>query len=82
MAAVSKQLVYKETGGFYKNVYKDGLKGWLMCTLTSLGLPKPCSREATVYVAKLKQELDQNWHIYQKARRVWPQKPHGKETKV
>lgn len=28
-----------------------------------------------VYVSKMRQELDKNYHIYQMNRRVWAQKP-------
>lgn len=34
-----------------------------------------------VYLAKFRKEIDAGWHIYQKARRVWAQKPF-EETKA
>lgn len=32
--------------------------------------------------AKLRQELDQNWHLYQQVKRVWAQKPIDEPKKA
>lgn len=34
------------------------------------------AEEVLVYVAKMRQEVDQNWHVYQHAKRVWAQRPY------
>ena len=31
-----------------------------------------------VWIAFLRRELDQNWHVYQRSKRVWAQKPYDK----
>lgn len=64
---------------------QGGLEGWIMFFLTRFA-PKPwTAEEVLVYVAKMRQEVDRNWHIYQHAKRVWAQKPYDTEkteTKV
>lgn len=52
-----------------------------MWFLTKWGSPTPWSpEEVQVYVAKLRTELDANWHVYQKVKRVWAQKPYDTAT--
>lgn len=47
------------------------------------GAPQPWSEEqVTVYVAKMREELDKNYHIYQTNRRVWAQKPYDAPKSV
>lgn len=35
-----------------------------------------------VYVAKARNEIDAGYHIYNKARRAWAQKPYNEEPKA
>ncbi len=35
-----------------------------------------------VYTAKMRHEIDQPWQLYQKATRVWAQKPYDSQAKV
>lgn len=45
--------------------------------LTHFGTDKPWSQEeTTVYVAKMRQELDAKYHLWQMNTRVWAQKPY------
>ena len=75
--------VYKDAGRVNKKQILSGLEGWLMYFLTQHGDPTPWSpEEVQVLVAKFRKELDAGWHIYQKAKRVWAQKPFDKEQKV
>ncbi len=54
----------------------------MLYILTSFGKPEPWSPgECQVWFAKLRRELNKNWHIYQKGFRVWAQKPFD-EPKV
>lgn len=47
-----------------------------MYSLTKFGAPEPWTNEQVqVYLMQARTELAQNWHIYQKAKRVWAQKP-------
>ena len=70
---------------------KSGLEGWCMLLLTStshpflavskltikeFGSPTPWTpEEVTVYCAKLRNELDEGYHIFQYHRQVYAQKP-------
>ena len=54
-----------------------------MLTGSQFGKPKPWSTEQVqVYLAKIRKEVDSGWHIYQRARRVWAQKPFDEPKKV
>ncbi len=48
--------------------------------LTKYGAPTPWRyEEAQVYLAKVRNELDAGYHCYQKAKRVWAQKPFDEQ---
>lgn len=56
--------------------------------MTNFGEPEPWSvEEVHVYAAKVRKELEMGYHIYNKSRRVWAQKPFeakkvGQEVEV
>ena len=51
--------------------------------LTRFGLPTPWApEEVIVYIAKLRKELDQNYHIFNWHNRVWAQKPFDAPKEV
>lgn len=48
-----------------------------MWLLTKFGTPTPWTvEEAQIYLTKFRNELKENWHIYNNAKRVWAQKPY------
>lgn len=66
-----KLSVYKDAGWACKEQFLRGVEGYVMWFLTH-NQPNPWSvEEVQVYLAKLKNEVNQGWHIYQKARRIW-----------
>lgn len=71
-----KHPVYKEAGTMNRMMFRQGLEGWIVWTLTNAGWS---AAEVQVYCAKMKQELDSNYHIYQWNRRIWAQKPYDDE---
>lgn len=56
---------------------KTGLEDWLMYLMTALGEPEPWTREEVLeYAERVREELKRGYHIYNKAKRVWAQKPY------
>ena len=54
-----------------------------MFLLTHFGTPQPWTQEEVmVFTAKVRKEIDSGYHIYNKARRVWAQKPYDEKTKA
>ena len=77
LGAWAKGVLYKEAGAMNLEHYKEGLEGWIMWVFTKYGEPEPWSAEQVqVYVKELKEELDKGYHIYQRGKRIWAQKPY------
>lgn len=73
----AKHPIYKDAGRVNLVQMTTGLDGWLMWLMTNFGEPEPWSAEEVyVYAAKLRRELEKGYHIYNKSRRVWAQKPY------
>ena len=54
-----------------------------MWALQEFGAPSPRSpNEIEVWVAKLRNEIDQGYHIYNDNKRVWAQKPFDSKPKA
>lgn len=65
-----KHPIYKDAGRVKAAEVKSGIEGWSLYLLTKFGEPEPWSlEEAKVLVAKIKNDIDAGYHIYQKARR-------------
>lgn len=68
--------VYKDAGRVNHAQWMSGAEGWAMWLLTKHGSPEPWPVEKVGdYIEKIKGELARGYHIYQKSRRVWAQKP-------
>lgn len=51
--------------------------------LSKFGAPSPWSpAEIEVWVAKLRNEIDQGYHVYNMNKRVWAQKPYDAASKA
>lgn len=76
------QKVYKDAGRVAKMHYLSGVEGWTIFMLTHFGQPQPWSIEKVqVWLAKVRNEINAGYHIYQKARRVYAQKPFDEPKK-
>ena len=53
-----------------------------MYFLTKHAEPAWGAEEVHILVSKIKAEIESGWHLYQKATRVWAQKPFDKEEKA
>ena len=70
------QKVYKDAGRVAKMHYLSGVEGWTVFMLTHFGQPQPWSiDQVQVWLANVRNEINAGYHIYQKARRVYAQKP-------
>ncbi|CAG8386125.1 unnamed protein product [Penicillium salamii] len=78
----AKNQKYKEAGVVNYHHWMSGMEGWSMWLLTKFGAPKPWSHdEVIVYIARLRAELKKpQYHIYERARRVWARKPFPGEV--
>ncbi|KAJ6015156.1 hypothetical protein N7540_009747 [Penicillium herquei] len=77
----AKEKHFKEAGALNYNMWSSGIEGWGMWYLTKFGKPGPWSRDQVLtYVGKIRSELkDSRVHCYQRAKRVWAQKPIGED---
>ena len=47
-----------------------------MFLLTKFGMPTPCAlEEVQVWLAKVREDLNNGYRVYQNYRRIWAQKP-------
>lgn len=77
--------VYKDAGRVKIAEVKAGLEGWTLFLLTKFGdKGTPWTlEEAQELLGKMRRDIDNpNYHVYQKQKRLWAQKPWGEERKV
>lgn len=76
-----KHKLYKDAGRFNEEGFREGMEGFAMMLFTSVGEKPWSAEEVQMYLAKLRNELDnRGWHQYILQRRVWAQKPFEKAS--
>lgn len=77
IGAWAKHPIYKDAGRVKKAEVMQGIEGWCLFFLTKYGAPQPWSaEEAKVLIEQMRTDFENpRYHVYQKATRVWAQKP-------
>ncbi len=75
IGAWPKHPLYKEAGRIKHQEVKSGIEGWMSFLLTMFAEPKWSTAEVAELLRKYYKDLDAGYHIYQRGRRVWAQRP-------
>lgn len=77
IGAWPKHPIYKDAGRIKAFEFQQGIEGWCIYLLTHFGENPWTAEQVQAWAAKVKSEIDsRKYHVYQRARRVYAQKPY------